>query len=438
MKQKGRLKRQKPEGDILMNKWKFYNPGGMQDILKGNSFNKRNAEEKLRKLYLNNGFTEIETPLIEFYDVFAASGSETAMKSPFKMIDEKGRILTLRPDMTIPAARVASTKLKEEDIPVKFFYSGKCFRAAEYNAGMAREFTQSGVEIIGSNSLFYDGLMIVMAIKAMKTIGLDEFAIELGQVDFFKCLMDLADFGEEDSEKIRLLIDSKDFFGVEEMLVGRQINPEVKNLLLNLPTLYGKKDMLIEVKSKTSDKRLLKAIDQLLQLLEILDEFGVSEYISVDLGMVSRLDYYTGIIFRGMTYGMGFPILGGGRYDTLCEKFGKSMPATGFSLELDRVLTAIYRNKGELQNGYSADSIVCFKENLIKDAVMVSGALKQQGLKIELAPIEKNIQNIRDYALNKGIKGIVVVKENGIVEVENLEEGTTKTTDIGILTGGKS
>lgn len=421
-----------------MNKWKFYNPGGMQDILKGNSYNKREAEEKLRKLYLKNGFMEIETPLIEFYDVFAASGSETAMNSPFKMIDEKGRIMTLRPDMTIPTARVASTKLKEEDIPAKLFYSGKCFRAAENNGGQAREFTQSGIEIIGSDSLFYDGLMIAMAIEAMKTIGLDDFAIELGQVDFFKGLMDLADLNEEDSEKIRLLVDSKDFFGVEEMLVRREMNKEVKNLLQNLPALYGKKEMLLEVEGMTSNERLIKAINQLRQLLEILEEFGVSEYISVDLGMVSRLDYYTGIIFRGMTYGMGFPILGGGRYDTLCEKFGKSMPATGFSLELDRVLTAMYRNKADNQNGYAADSMVCFNENAIKEAVMVADALKMQGLKIELAPIETDTQNMKDYAVNKGIKGIIIVKENGIIEVVDLEEGTTKTTDIGILTGGKS
>lgn len=225
-----------------MNKWKFYNPGGMQDILKGNCYNKRDAEEKLRKLYLSNGYMEIETPIIEFYDVFAATGSETAMVSPFKMVDEKGRILTLRPDMTIPAARVAATKLKEEDLPAKFFYFGKCFRAAEFNGGRMREFTQSGAEIIGSGSLFYDGLMITTAVDAMKTMGLEEFTIELGQVDFFKGLMDLAKFNEADSEKIRLLIDSKDFFGVEEILVGKELEPEIRNLLLNLPNFYGKRD----------------------------------------------------------------------------------------------------------------------------------------------------------------------------------------------------
>lgn len=421
-----------------MNKWKFYNPRGMQDILKGNCYNKRKAEEKLRRLYLSNGFMEIETPVMEFYDVFAATGSETAMNSPFKMVDEKGRILTLRPDMTIPAARVASTKLKNDDLPAKFFYSGKCFRTAEYNDGKMREFTQSGAEIIGSDNLFYDGLMISMAVDAMKTIGLDEFTIELGQVDFFRRLMDLADFNEQDSEKIRLLIDSKDFFGVEEMLLGREMNSEVRALLLSLPNLYGEKEMLLEVRGMTSDKRLLNVLDQLSEILEILEDFGVSKFISVDLGMVSRLDYYTGIIFRGMTYGMGFPILGGGRYDTLCGKFGKPMPATGFSLGVDRALTALNRNKDDLTESYSADSIVCFDDKARKDAMMVSKSLRGQGLKIEMLPMDKNIDDLKLYATVKGIKGLIIIKVNGIIEILDIKEGTTKTTDIKSLTGGVS
>jgi len=421
-----------------MNKWKFYNPGGMQDILKGNCYNKREAEEKLRRLYLSNGFMEIETPVIEFYDVFAASGSETAMNSPFKMIDEKGRILTLRPDMTIPAARVASTKLKSNDLPAKFFYSGKCFRTAEYNGGQMREFTQSGAEIIGSGSLFYDGLMISTAVDAMKTIGLDEFTIELGQVDFFRRLMDLAAFNEEDSEKIRLLIDSKDFFGVEEMLVGRDMNSEVRALILNLPNLYGEKEMLQEVRGMTTDSKLLNVLDQLSELLEILDDFGVSEFISVDFGMVSRLDYYTGIIFRGMTYGMGFPILGGGRYDTLCGKFGKPMPATGFSLGVDRALTALYRNKGKIPEEYSADSIICFEASARKDAMMVAGALRGQGLNIEMSPLEKNVEDIKKHATAKGIKGIIIVTDNGAINILDLKSGTTEKTDIKSLIGGAS
>jgi ATP phosphoribosyltransferase regulatory subunit len=421
-----------------MNKWKFYNPSGTQDILKTNCYAKRNAEEKLRKIYLSNGFTEIETPIIEFYDVFAASGSETAMDSPFKMVDEKGRILTLRPDMTIPAARVASTKLNDEDLPAKLFYFGKCFRAGESNGGKMREFTQSGAEIIGSANIFYDALMIATAVEAVKAIGIEEFIIELGQVDFFRGLMDLAALDEEDSEKMCVLIDSKDFFGVEEMLVGRNIDSEVRNLLLNLPSFYGKKEMLLEVRGMTSDKRLLDALDQLSELMEILEAFGVSEFISVDLGMVKRLDYYTGFIFRGMTYGMGFPILGGGRYDTLCGKFGKPMPATGFSLGVDRALTAIYRNKGETGDGYPADSIVCFENGSMQDAMTVAKALKKQGLRIEVSPLEKEIDDIKANAAAKGIKGIIFVKNNGLIDIIDMESNTLETTDLKTLVGGAS
>ncbi|MDX1359313.1 MAG: ATP phosphoribosyltransferase regulatory subunit, partial [Clostridia bacterium] len=333
---------------------------------------------------------------------------------------------------------VASTKLNDEDLPAKLFYFGKCFRAGESNGGKMREFTQSGAEIIGSANTFYDALMIATAVEAVKAIGIDEFIIELGQVDFFRGLMDLAALGEEDSEKMRVLIDSKDFFGVEEMLVGRSIENEVRNLLLNLPSYYGKKEMLLEVRGMTSDKRLLDALDQLSELMEILEAFGVSEYISVDLGMVKRLDYYTGFIFRGMTYGMGFPILGGGRYDTLCGKFGKPMPATGFSLGVDRALTAIYRNKGETGDGYPADSIVCFENGSMQEAMAVAKALKKQGLRIEVSPLEKEIDDLKTNAAAKGIKGMIFVKNNGLIDIIDMESNTLETTDMKTLVGGAS
>ncbi|MBN2558756.1 MAG: ATP phosphoribosyltransferase regulatory subunit [Clostridia bacterium] len=414
-----------------MNKWKLYNPEGMQDILNENCYMKRNAEEILRKMYLANGFMEIETPLVEFYDVFSAAGSGTAMQSTYKMIDEKGRILTVRPDMTIPAARVAATKLRDDRFPAKLFYTGKCMRSDDFGGGRQKEFTQSGVEIIGSKSLFYDALVIATAVGALQAIGMEEFIIELGQVDFFKGLMELTGLGDDDSEKIRKMIDSKDFFGVEEMLFGRQMDDGVKNLLLNLPSYYGKREMLQDVREKASSSRLLGSIDELLGLLDILDDFGVSDYISVDLGMVKRLDYYTGIIFRGMTYGMGFPILGGGRYDTLCEKFGKPMAATGFSFGLDMALTAIYRNKGETTGGISCDSIICFGEDGRRDALKAAAALKLQQLRVELIPIENGLEAVRVYADAKGIKGLLHAAGNGIIEAMDLEKGTVSTADLG-------
>lgn len=420
-----------------MNKWKLYNPEGMQDILKDNCFIKKKTEEKLRKMYLSNGYEEIETPLIEFYDVFAAAGSETAMESTYKMVDEKGRILTLRPEMTIPAARVAATKFKDRQFPVKLFYTGKCYRSNDFGGGKQKEFTQSGVEILGSSELFYDAQVIATAVEAVKSVGINDFIIELGQVDFFKGLMELANFGEEESEKVRKMVDSKNFFGVEELLIGRNMNESVKNLILNLPSYYGKREMLLEVKKKTRNTRLLSAINQLLEILNILDEFGVSDYISVDLGMVKRLDYYTGIIFRGMTYGVGFPILGGGRYNNLCGKFGKPMAATGFSLGVDMTLTALYRNRGEAVEKNSVDSLLCFGIEGRKDALEAAKALKEQNLEIELYPMETDMDSVKMYAVQKGIKGIIYMNGMGKIDIIDIEKGTCVQADMSTLGGKK-
>ncbi len=419
-----------------MNKWKLYNPGGMQDLLGENCYIKRKTEERLRKLYLLDGYGEIETPILEFYDVFESAGSETAMQSTYKMVDEKGRILVARPEMTVPAARVAATKMADSVMPVKIFYTGKCLRSDDIGGGKQKEFTQSGVEVIGSADVFYDAMVIETAAKAIKTIGLNDFIIEIGQVDFFKGLMDMAGFSEEDSEEIRKKINSKDFFGVEEILAGKQIDNEVKELILDLPHLYGKREMLENVKEKVSNERLLYAIDQLLEVLDILDDLDAGDYFTVDLGMVKRLDYYTGIIFKGMTYGMGFPILGGGRYDNLCSEFGKPMAATGFSMGVDMALAALYRNKKDICEDFYPDTVVCFTKPGRGDGARAAKALRNQNLKVELMPDTNGIEEIEQYCKKNKIGGIIYARGEGEIDVIDLESGETKQIDLDGLKGG--
>lgn len=419
-----------------MKKWKLYNPIGMQDILGENCYRKRKTEESLRKLYLSEGYSEIETPIFEFYDIFECTGSETAMRSTYKMADENGRILVARPEMTVPAARVATTKMDDFCLPVKLFYSGKCIRSDDIGGGKQKEFTQSGVEIIGSDDVYYDAMVIATAAQALKTIGINDFIIEIGQVDFFKGLMEMACFSKEDSEEIRKKIDSKDFFGVEEILVGKQIDDQVKKLILDLPHLYGKREMLEKVKAKVSSERLLCSIDQLLKVLDILQNLDVGDYFTVDLGMVKRLDYYTGIIFKGMTYGMGFPILGGGRYDNLCSEFGKSMAATGFSLGVDMALTALYRNEKEKCQEFYSDTVVCFAKTGLKDGAKAAKALRQQDLKVELMPDTNGIEYIKEYCKSNEIGGVLYARGKGIIDIIDLNTDDIKQIDLDELKGG--
>jgi capsular exopolysaccharide synthesis family protein len=174
-----------------LTKWKIYTPEGVQDILANECFFKRNLEDKIRKVFRSSGFYEVETPIVEFYDAFLAEDGITAQETMFKFFDQQGRILVLRPEITIPIARLAATKFKDVSHPLRFSYIGNTFNYKELGGGKQKEFTQAGVELLGINSPEADAEIIATAIKAVKVSGLENFQIDIGQVDFFKGLMEV-------------------------------------------------------------------------------------------------------------------------------------------------------------------------------------------------------------------------------------------------------
>ena len=167
-----------------MSKWKIYTPDGVQDILCDDCYQKRELEHKLRMLFRSCGFKEIEPPAIEFYDVFASESGGIMQENMFKFFDQQGRILVLRPDITVPVARIAATKFKDAVYPLRFSYIGNVYRYNDYGGGKQNEFTQAGVEIFGVNTPESDAEVISIAIQALKTSRLESFQIDIGQVDF--------------------------------------------------------------------------------------------------------------------------------------------------------------------------------------------------------------------------------------------------------------
>ena len=261
----------------------------------------------------------------------------------FKFTDSQGRILVLKPDMTIPIARVAATKLKENVWPAKIFYVGNTFSFSELGGGKQKEYTQAGVEVLGVNSPEADAELIALAIQALKLAGIEEFQIDIGQVDFFRGLMEQSGLPSIEAEQIRELIDTKDFVGVEQLVNKHNIPDELKELILNLPSYFGSIDVIDELSKKNVSGKALRALEYLKNVIAILEDWGVGDHISIDLGMVQSLNYYTGIVFRGFTHSVGYPVLSGGRYDNLVQRFGKDCPATGFSLGINMIMTALER-----------------------------------------------------------------------------------------------
>lgn len=413
-----------------MQKWKLHTPEGVQDILFDECAKKREIEDMTRRLFNKYGFKEIEPPSIEFYDAFSGNLGSIAQEAMFKSFDRQGRILVLRPDITTSIARIASTKLYKEAYPLRFSYIGNVFRFDEQVSSKLkqREFTQAGVEILGFDGPEADAEVIATTIEAIRQTGLENFQIEIGQVEFFKGLMEQAEFSEEDCEIIRALIENKDLFGIETALIDKNIPRELKDIIMKLPQMFGTTSMIDELYESIKNERSKKALDNLREICDFLKDYGYEKYISIDLGMVQSLDYYTGMIFKGITHGIGFSLGGGGRYDKLTSDFGKDISATGGAIGINRLMFALDRQNIEISH-QGVETLVTYKPKGRKTALQIARELRRLGVSIEvyLGPVD--IEESRKYAEESGIKGIIsVINEKSIKVYDLISDKVTDTT----------
>lgn len=325
-----------------------HTPVGLTDLLCDESELKFSIESTAREVFKSYGYRMVQTPTFEYFDVYNVS-TPTQAENMFKFFDTDGRMLALRPDITPSIARMAATKSTDEELPIRISYLGSAFRNEEnFSQARQREFTQLGVELIGDNSAQADAEIIEIAIKTLKKSGLNNFQIDLGQVEFFKGLVEQAGLSDNEKSALQTHINDKDFIAIQTELEKFNIDKYTKEMFLNLSTMFGG----IEIVENTLNdlelnKRSKDALNNLKAVYEILVDKGLDKFVSIDLGMVQNIDYYTGIIIRGFTYGVGFPVCSGGRYDNLLAKFGRNLPATGVAIGVERVMSSLSDEKND-------------------------------------------------------------------------------------------
>lgn len=420
-----------------MSKWKIYTPDGVQDILFEECFAKREIENKIRNTFRSYGYYEIETPTIEFFDVFSSEIEHFPQESMVKFFDQKGRILVLRPDITVPVARITATKNRDVMLPVKYSYIGNVFRFNEVGGGRQNEFTQAGVEMLGDYSSESDAEIIAIAINTIINSGLEDFQIDIGQVEFFKGLAEEAGFSIEDIDRISKMIDSKDMVGVEKIVDSYDMDKNLRNLIIKLPSLFGSTDVINRLKQETKNSRSLAALKNIEEVIMILSDYGFSKYISIDLGMLKGLNYDTGIIFRGFTNGVGFPILSGGRYDSLTSSFGRDCPATGFSLGINMLMTALNKSDKVMEKP-TVDSLICYEKVNRKNAIKIAEELRRQNMNIETFVLSDNLEQGINYASSKQIGGVIYIGDSGKITIHDLINKSVNETNFDDLLNNKT
>ena len=323
-----------------MNRFRISTPEGTRDLLFASCRALRQTENALRTALEELGYSEIITPSVEYFDVFAQANPELDQENMLKIIDRSGRICVARPDNTTPIARIAATRLDDAALPVRLYYSQKVFRSVVGGHGHKGEFLQVGAELIGADGLEADKDILSAAFGALTGTGADNFRIELGHAEIYKALIEELGVDDQTAESVRRLIENKSFAALGDALAPYGDRPAARALRA-MPQLFGGMEVLDEVEGLTGNVRVLGAVSYLRRLYKALDEAGYGSRIMIDLGLVHEMDYYTGVMFRGYIGGAGAAILSGGRYNALCAKFGKDMPAGGFGIDLESVAESL-------------------------------------------------------------------------------------------------
>ena len=326
-----------------MSKRLLHTPEGVRDIYGDEYKRKLIVESLIREKIDEFGYDEIQTPTFEFFDVFSKEIGTTPSKELYKFIDKEGDTLVLRPDFTPSIARCAAKYYMEYDEPIRLSYAGNAFTNNSLLQGRLKETTQMGAELIGDASVEADAEIIAMTCETLFHAGLSDFQISVGNVAFFKGLCAGAGLDEETELELRDYISGKNYFAAQDLLDAKSIDSDTANKLLGVSDLFGQADVLDKAEKIAFNDSSKEAVARLRDLVKVLKLYDVLKYISFDLGMLSKYNYYTGVIFKGFTYGVGDAIIKGGRYDSLLSKFGKNAPAVGFVILVDDLLSAMSR-----------------------------------------------------------------------------------------------
>lgn len=354
-----------------MEKKLLHTPEGVRDLYGAECANKLMIQNKMHQVLKSYGYRDIQTPSFEFFDIFNKERGSVASKNMFKFFDREGNTLVMRPDITPSIARCAAKYFENDNDAIRLCYLGNTFINKSSYQGRMKETTQLGCELIEESGAYADAEMIAMMVEALLCAGLKDFQVEIGNVAYFKGIVSAAGIDKETEEELRSLILEKNFFGVEELAKNSGLSDKLIKALFMLPQMFGQIDKLEEAKSYVDNEVSLNAIDHLFAVYDLVKAFGYEKYISFDLGMLSELTYYTGIMFKAVTYDVGEPVAAGGRYDELIGQFGKSAPSIGFSITVDLVLLALNRQKIAIDS-MSDPVLIVYNENNAKAAIEVS------------------------------------------------------------------
>lgn len=395
---------------------------------------RRWAERSILSVFERWGFQEVITPTFEYLEVFSGDCGEAGDEKVFKFVDRQtGRLLALRYDPTPQVARLVATTLRHRPLPLRLSYATNIFRYEAPQTGRQREFVQLGVELIGLERPEADAEMVAMAVEGCQALGLQRFQIDVGQVGYVRGLVDALQVGAEVRRQLVSAIGRKDAFELELLLRELDADQESKQAVLDLPTLYGGKEILARAVRRVRNQRSQEALANLTQVYGILENYGLADRVIIDLGEARAFEYHTGVTFAAFAHGLGSEISRGGRYDNLIGQFGYPCPATGFAFELDKVLLAV-EAEGEVPVVAGPRFLIIDFNPDKRHALHVARILRERGYSAARDIIKRDLQGSLDYAKASGIGRAIVLGQPGVPQdqlvIRDLTSGVEERVSI--------
>lgn len=388
-----------------MKKYLKITPEGTKDYLFAECFAMDDICGRIEKVFGTRGYKRVMTPSMEFFDVFSLPCSGINQEAMFKLTDNRGRLIVARPDSTLPIARMVASRLKNSTLPVRLYYRQPVFHNNPTLTGRSNEVLQMGIELVGIKGIRADLEVITAAIDALGAVAPD-FRIELGHAEVFDALSDELDIDENFKEKLRVSIESKNYSALNNLL--DMLEPSnIVTAIRSLPSLFGGEEVVTKASQICEGTKAQSALEYLRTIFTNLSSLGLGDKIIIDLGLVQRNDYYTGIVFSGYVSGIGDAVLSGGRYDELLSEFGTPMGAAGFAIDADALTLWQLQNENASYSD-NPEIIVYAADGHELEAIQKTSQLCAQGEKAVFSVLP-TLEETQKYARERSIAQVITV-----------------------------
>ena len=404
-------------------------PAGVRDYTAPDAARHSALAASVRSEFMRWGYAEVRTPPVEYLETIVRGAGAGIQDHLFKIVDTGGELLVLRPEMTVPIARLAATRLLPQAAgPLRLSYVADVFRGQDEGRTQLRAFTQAGVELLGEGTLDADAEVIALAATCLRRAGVPDAVVHVGHLGFLDDL--LAALPAETQDEIRARLYRKEFAGIEHAIP----DPSLAGLLRLLPDLHGD-DAVTRATPFATSARSRAALADLETLMARLRDYGLADIVRFDLSIIRDFSYYTGVVFEAYGAGSGYPLAGGGRYDTLLGRFGAECPATGFALGLDRVLSVL-----PTDGDVSIAVVLVADPSQRPEAIQIATDLRRRGVSVLIlgaaddAPITAQRNSYR-WVVRMTVDGIVL--QDMRTETQRLVDRATLIAVLGTPSGDR-